>query len=377
MCWRSPCAHTASSSRSCRTIGNKRSSDEASRANTTTAAQFFARFPELYEFVLEQLQSAATATLATLSSSTTMHPSLYPLLLLLSRLTPTYTATVATTQSMAAFTPCLLELSAVRHAMGRNMAARALASVTPSDEVVPTVAAILSRLPDDADGAAVHALTSDMLDGMLQQCCHLLKSVLALSDAGADGVLLQAAVAQARGSLIHALQRRSWLVSMLFEQRRCGYVREKGFRLQQLVEELCSGGRCLNTGVLALRRLDGVAGLQRLSLAADPGIVMELSLCGFIACKFLIDVANASGGTEGMPALVDVLSHSLFPVRAYAAKQTKHAIRKLVQASTLSGLLSLHPPTLLCFVLLMLSPLFWRGVVGNRRVCSSTICCPV
>ena len=57
-----------------------------------TAADFFARYPQLHPFLLHQLSEAAAALQHGASSSnpsaSSMHPSLFPLLVLLSRLRP-------------------------------------------------------------------------------------------------------------------------------------------------------------------------------------------------------------------------------------------------------------------------------------------------
>ena len=99
-----------------RLVGTKVVPDEESDANSVTAAQMFARFPPLFDFLLEQLSHAAAASEGAcrrmlVHTSTTwfipvanpvsvpcagagaaeLHPSLYPVLLLLSRLRPAVT----------------------------------------------------------------------------------------------------------------------------------------------------------------------------------------------------------------------------------------------------------------------------------------------
>ena len=95
-----------------RTVGNKREHDEESLLNGVTAYQFFDRFPSLLPFLLGELRRAVSSGNIGNSgnsgnsdtgkgggggdggdggeggAATAMHPSLYPVLLLLARLQP-------------------------------------------------------------------------------------------------------------------------------------------------------------------------------------------------------------------------------------------------------------------------------------------------
>lgn len=70
-------------------IGDKRASVTADERGGTgvTADDFFSRFPRLQPFLLQQLRAAITEQPMTESGEPThVHPSLFPILLLLSRL---------------------------------------------------------------------------------------------------------------------------------------------------------------------------------------------------------------------------------------------------------------------------------------------------
>lgn len=301
--------------------------------NTTTAAQFFARFPELHRFLLGELGRAVGQTMALPggtagphSTDPYMSPSLYPILLLLSRLSPTYTATTAAALSVSAFLPFLQDLAGVRHSMARMMAARALASLVPVDSAAAVARDTLARLPTDADPAALRALPLNTLDGTLQQACALLGSVRQTPGAATGAPSLDAVIGA-----------RLWLIEAVAQGRLCGYVREKALRLFSVVGELGLCPRATVCGdTLALRRLDSHRGLARLSLPVDAGVVMELTLCAAVATRSLFD-ACVGGCAHALEALRDVAQHSLFPVRAASAKQAKRSIRAMVGAGTCSG----------------------------------------
>eukprot|EP00001_Collodictyon_triciliatum_P151289 26457_6 len=74
-----------------RIFRNKKVRDEHSVRNGITGAEFFAKFHALYEFLLEQLKVATSSPLMNQRAGDLggyVHPTLYQVLLLLSKLLP-------------------------------------------------------------------------------------------------------------------------------------------------------------------------------------------------------------------------------------------------------------------------------------------------
>jgi hypothetical protein len=160
-----------------RAVGTSQKNLEGSnKTAATTVTHFFARFPELYPFLVAQLQDAVAATLRPEGAAAApsggpgqgVHPSLFPVLLLLSRLSSSLSvAEVATLGSapvtgtsggdavppaasnVEVFLPLLMDVARVGHHKGRVMAARALASVVPAGAIAACVRRLLEQLPRD------------------------------------------------------------------------------------------------------------------------------------------------------------------------------------------------------------------------------------
>lgn len=94
-----------------RAIGTKRLKDDHSSQNATTSGEFFSRCPNLRSFLLEQLK------LATSQSVDALHPILYPILLMLSRLRPSFTDDVNDPYSVIPFIDYVKGCDGLRHYM--------------------------------------------------------------------------------------------------------------------------------------------------------------------------------------------------------------------------------------------------------------------
>lgn len=111
-----------------RTFGTKKTKDEHSNVNKLTGREFFTRYPQLHPYLLQELSAAVDQLLASDASvreqlSTTrlileeryanayflkgagIHPGLYPILTLLSRLHPSVMDGSDTVTPMASFVP--------------------------------------------------------------------------------------------------------------------------------------------------------------------------------------------------------------------------------------------------------------------------------
>ena len=188
-----------------RAVGDKSSLDEFSYKNAATASQFFARFPVLQDFLLASLKEAcasaitADAAAAEGSDHTTVtvptsansvgaaasggiHPALYPLLLLLSRLRPTFMSDGENSDDVSPFIPLVFACANQRHAMARRMAAKALRSLVPLSSIPHVLHTLVASLPlppssGDTSEPTQPAVSLNYIDGLLQQATELLGSL--------------------------------------------------------------------------------------------------------------------------------------------------------------------------------------------------------
>ena len=117
---------------------------------SVTGDDFFARFPALHPFLLSELASAATAL-----ERGAVHPSLYPILAVLSRLRPSRVNTRDNrTLDPAAFVPLVRRCSRGRPLAVRAAAARALAPLVSPEKVAATVRATLGALAVRAESSS-------------------------------------------------------------------------------------------------------------------------------------------------------------------------------------------------------------------------------
>ncbi|KAK1905218.1 Thyroid adenoma-associated protein like, partial [Dissostichus eleginoides] len=90
-----------------RIFGVKKGKDEHSKKNRMTGREFFTRFPALYPFLLTQLEAAA-GTVESDSGQVKLHPSLFLLLLVLSRLYPSPMDGSSSPLGLAPFMPFII-----------------------------------------------------------------------------------------------------------------------------------------------------------------------------------------------------------------------------------------------------------------------------
>jgi hypothetical protein len=143
---------------------NRNASSDGAGDGGVSTTQFFGRFPQLHPLLLAGLRHCTAQALAAggtcwREDGTFVpnrdwhpyhHPSLHPILLLLSRLRPEVTAGhgLSSGLSVAPFIP-LIRLAAVqRHILVRRMAARALAALLPDELVAEVTGSICNALYD-------------------------------------------------------------------------------------------------------------------------------------------------------------------------------------------------------------------------------------
>ncbi|XP_068423389.1 thyroid adenoma-associated protein [Clinocottus analis] len=154
-----------------RIFGVKKGKDEHSKKNRMTGREFFTRFPALYPFLLNQLEEAA-ATVESDSGQVKLHPSLFLLLLVLSRLYPSPMDGSSSPLGLAPFMPFIIRCGHSAVYRTREMAARALVPFVLVTQVPSTVHALLQDLPAQPRAGIQH----NHIHGTLLQVLFLLRS---------------------------------------------------------------------------------------------------------------------------------------------------------------------------------------------------------
>ncbi|KAI7853486.1 putative death-receptor fusion protein-domain-containing protein [Circinella umbellata] len=138
-----------------RTFGTKKTKDEHSAVNKLTGREFFTRYPQLHPYLLEQLKIAVDQLLAKSTATSTVHPGLYPILTLLSRLHPSVMDDADQVAAMAPFVPLVTSCAVSAIFKTREMAARALVPLIPSSELVQTTLMLLD-VPSKSTQNEIH-----------------------------------------------------------------------------------------------------------------------------------------------------------------------------------------------------------------------------
>ncbi|XP_029088306.1 thyroid adenoma-associated protein isoform X1 [Monodon monoceros] len=154
-----------------RIFGVKRGKDELSKKNRMTGSEFFSRFPELYPFLLKQLETVAN-TVDSDTGELNHHPSMFLLLLVLGRLYPSPMDGTCSALSMAPFIPFIMRCGCSPVYRSREMAARALVPFVMMDEIPDTIRTLLAKLPDCTD----RCFRQNHIHGTLLQVFHLLQA---------------------------------------------------------------------------------------------------------------------------------------------------------------------------------------------------------
>ncbi|KAL6032125.1 hypothetical protein STEG23_019804, partial [Scotinomys teguina] len=115
-----------------------------------TGREFFSRFPELYPFLLQQLESVAS-TVDSETGEPDRHPSMFLLLLVLERLYPSPMDGTSSALSLAPFVPFIIRCGRSPIYRSREMAARALVPFITIDQIPSTLRALLDSLPSSTD----------------------------------------------------------------------------------------------------------------------------------------------------------------------------------------------------------------------------------
>ncbi|XP_046339064.2 thyroid adenoma-associated protein homolog [Haliotis rufescens] len=168
-----------------RIFGVKRSKDESaiSKKNCQTGRAFFHRYPSLYQFLLSELDDATQDI--DCSERLHLHPSLYPVLMVLGRLFPSSLEGADTHLNLAAFIPFVLKCASSPVFKTRLMAARALQPLAIKDQMTSLLLQLVARLPDKT----ANEIRQSHIHGVLLQMEHLLVLVPNMNSAAREDIM--------------------------------------------------------------------------------------------------------------------------------------------------------------------------------------------
>ncbi|XP_069117931.1 tRNA (32-2'-O)-methyltransferase regulator THADA-like isoform X2 [Argopecten irradians] len=162
-----------------RIFGVKRSKDEGtvSKKNCQTGRAFFHRYPSLYKFLLDQL-AEATENIGNSDGTLYLHPSLYPILMVLGRLFPSHLEGADTSLNLAAFIPYVIKCSSSAVYKTRIMSAKALHPLVLPDQLTSVLTQLLDMLPD----SVTKTTNQNLIHGVLPQIHQLTQNLNSVSE---------------------------------------------------------------------------------------------------------------------------------------------------------------------------------------------------
>lgn len=119
--------------------------------NILTSGEFFSRNPQLRKYLLEMIEVATKDDIE-------LHPKLYPVLLLLSKLTPSIYDDVNEPHSVALFIPFVIKSTSHKHYMIRSIATRALVSLVSITKSLGFVEKYIEELPNLKKNNEIHGI---------------------------------------------------------------------------------------------------------------------------------------------------------------------------------------------------------------------------
>ena len=129
-----------------RIFGVPRSKTDFQKRNSLTGRLFFQLYPQLYPFLLDRIRAAVEDDQQR-GRSVHLHPSLFPALLLIGRLTPSTCEIPDATFQLQSFVPLILRCGSSPVLKTRQLSAQALAALTPVDSFAAQLAKLLDSVP--------------------------------------------------------------------------------------------------------------------------------------------------------------------------------------------------------------------------------------
>ena len=134
------------------TVGKRREKDDRSRRNRLTGDQFFGRFPALYTYFEKELKDASEYSARTSGfnrrTADDMHPTLFPILLVLTRLEPSPNgrgSSRPTLYDLNTFISCLRKCAKHPQHKARVMSATALGAILSPEYVVDILSTVIEE----------------------------------------------------------------------------------------------------------------------------------------------------------------------------------------------------------------------------------------
>ncbi|KAL2092807.1 hypothetical protein ACEWY4_012605 [Coilia grayii] len=206
-----------------RMLGHSPGGDHNSTQCGMCPLAFFTHYPSLLPFLLNELKNAAADVhFSSKRRRLCVHPSLYPVLILLAKLQPGLQT--ETRELSEAVTP-LLQLSSSPVYAVRVMASKALVALMPCSKYLDFLLKLVEELPSSREEPFSH----NHLHGQLLQIRAIITHVL-LSDKAALNSLHR---------FVEVLESRLWLVT---RGQQCDMIRGMYLELVRLVRTSCSKG---------------------------------------------------------------------------------------------------------------------------------------
>ncbi|RIB14541.1 putative death-receptor fusion protein [Gigaspora rosea] len=159
-----------------RTFGTKKTKDEHHSINQLTSREFFSRFPKLHPFLVDELTIAVNQLIKpTQNNKTEVHPGLYPILTLLSRLHPSLME--SSVLNMDPFVTLVKSCCSSPIYKAREMSARSLVPLIASQDLTITCTELFN---------ACEISNQNELHGRLVQIQYLMRGHLSRNLTGFD-----------------------------------------------------------------------------------------------------------------------------------------------------------------------------------------------
>ncbi|XP_041351215.1 thyroid adenoma-associated protein homolog [Gigantopelta aegis] len=268
-----------------RVFGVKRSKDESSisKKNCQTGRAFFHRYPALYQFLLQELTEATQNI--DCSEHNELHPSLYPVLMVLGRLFPSSLEGADTNLNLAAFIPYIIKCASSPVYKTRMMAAKALQPLVQKDQLICVILQLIRQLPT----SSANQIKQSCVHGYLLQIELLLVIVR-----NSQSDFLQEHTLH---TVTSAWMRCLWLVS---RANTCLVTRKSGFDICDL---LLSLGSTEHPGTDSLHQ--AVVDTLRLEVSWEPidtpqPFVEEfMTTVAHLCLKYIVILSSTERNIEG------------------------------------------------------------------------------
>ncbi|KAL0879103.1 hypothetical protein ABMA27_004060 [Loxostege sticticalis] len=192
-------------------VARDRHSDSPALRNTMTGRIFFLRYPQLYDFILNKLTEAVS------SADSHLHPSLYPVLVLLGRLYPSMLEGTVSTLRLGALLPLALGAARSRVLATRQLAARAVPPLIAIDQYFKHIESMLILISD-------RTIKRNYCHGILLQITRLL-----------DKSRPELASSECYQDIIDKIEPTLWILEQASGERPCYIIADEYTKMINLI----------------------------------------------------------------------------------------------------------------------------------------------